>query len=124
MLDFEETFAALGSSGGGSEFTIKTLAYTGTGSSTNTITFPEKPFMVLGITQDPMDDDKWKRNIIPFIWAYSTAEMSMFWSNGSSHSLGGSCTRLTLTDTSMSWTAEDNTQAFNISNTTYTVYYI
>ena len=107
---------------------IKTLTYTGTGTTTNSITFPEKPLMVLGYTQDS-DYDTFVRGIMPFFFHPSTAMLRIFWKGKSETSHASDYTYsssyvLTINGNSISWIGLDASQALNSNGVEYTLYYI
>lgn len=109
---------------------IKTLTYTGTGTTTNSITFPEKPLMVLGITQHEMESpyQDYHRSIIPFVYDSRSSTMLVQWvknvDTSSTQYRGSMLYYLTINGNTMTWTAQDASQAFNLENIEYTVYYI
>ena len=124
MLDFEESFAAFGGSGGGGGLTIKSVTYTGTGANTNSVTFPEKPFMVIGFTQDPIEDNV-TRGMIPFIFERSNSQLALHWTvNGEGVPNYYKARKVNIDGNTMSWTGDDATQALNSEGVTYTIYYI
>ena len=107
---------------------IKTLTYTGTGNTTNAITFPDKPLMVLGYTQDS-DYGTFVRGIMPFFFHPSTAMLRIFWKGKSETSHASDYTYsssyvLTINGNSISWIGLDASQALNSNGVKYTVYYI
>ena len=111
-------------SGGGGGMTIKSVTYTGTGAVTNSVTFPEKPFMVIGFTQDPIEDTV-TRGMIPFIFERSNSQLALNWTiNGEGTSNYYKAFRVNINENTMSWTGADAPQALNSENVTYTIYYI
>lgn len=107
---------------------IKSVSWTGTGATTNSITFPEKPLMVLGYTQDS-DYDTFVRGIMPFFFHPSTAMLRIFWKRKSetSHTTDytyNSSYVLTINGNNISWTGLDASQALNSNGVEYTIYYI
>lgn len=117
------------SSGGGGGSGVKTLTYTGTGLTSQSITFPDTPFMILGFTQNPIED-RYTRGLIPFIWNRSNSHLCLCWSDTQSTQPQTntyqfySNMRVTLSGNTMSWTGSDASQALNQSGTEYTIYYI
>lgn len=109
---------------------IKTLTYTGTGTTTNSITFPIKPMQVLGITQHEMESpyQDYHRSIIPFVYDSRSSTMLCQWvknvDTSSTQYRGSMLYYLTINGNTMTWTAQDAAQAFNLENIEYTVYYI
>ena len=117
-----------GSKGSGGSSSIKSISWTGTGTTTNSITFPDKPLMVLGYTQDS-DYDAWVRGIMPFFFHPSTAMLRIFWKNKSETSHVSDYTYsssyvLTINGNSISWIGLDTSQALNSNGVEYTLYYI
>lgn len=100
---------------------VKTLAYTGTGSSINTITFPEKPTVIFQI--QTVEDPNNAVGICPFIYG----ENGMFVWYGSKFTPGSVSTYhslLSYNGLSMTITGADPGAAQNTSGKEYKVYYI
>lgn len=111
-------------SGGGGGMTIKSVTYTGTGAVTNSVTFPEKPFMVIGFTQDPIEDNV-TRGMIPFIFERSNSQLALNWTiNGEGTNNYYKARKVNIDGNTMSWTGDDASQALNSEDVTYTIYYI
>lgn len=111
-------------SGGGGGMTIKSVTYTGTGAVTNSVTFPEKPFMVIGFTQDPIEDNV-TRGMIPFIFERSNSQLALNWTISDVGRYDYYKThRVNIDENTMSWTGDDASQALNSEDVTYTIYYI
>ena len=108
------------------DMTIKSVTYTGTGAVTNSVTFPEKPFMVIGFTQDPIED-KYTRGMLPFIFERSSSQLCLNWTEvgrtGNTY-MEYSNLRVEIDGNTMSWTGPDASQALNMENVRYTIYYI
>lgn len=118
-----------GSKGSGGGSGVKTLTYTGTGSTSQSITFPDTPFMIMGFTQNPIED-RYTRGLIPFIWNRSNSQLCLCWSDIQSTAPQTntfqfySNMRVTISGNTVSWTGSDASQALNQSGTEYTIYYI
>ena len=115
-------------SGGGSSsnLSIKSVTYTGTGATTNSVTFPEKPFMVIGFTQDPIEE-QYTRGMLPFIFERSSSHLCLCWTGvhtGISTYQDYANIRVEIDGNTMSWTGPDASQALNQENVKYIIYYI
>lgn len=98
---------------------IKTLTYTGTGSSTNTITFPEIPVCIFSFVnkqRDSYGNFGWTN---PFTW--DLPYITIYYTGSSS---GSQSSAVSYTGNTMTLTGSDAGLAMNRSDTEYNIYYI
>lgn len=110
--------------GGGGGLSLKTVSWTGTGTATNSITFPEKPTLVLSIqitNKDPLN-----AACMPF--RYGSPSMFCVYTNYQAPSVwkGTYTSRLTYSadELTMTITGNDKGSAWNDETTNYTLYYM
>lgn len=97
---------------------IKTLTYTGTGSSTNTITFPEVPTFVLHITNLIADTRGFISSTSPILWGVPVLNINFVGPQTNTSSA-----RVSYADNTMTISGGDEGLAMN-ATAEYTVYYI
>lgn len=98
---------------------IKTLAYTGTGTSTNTITFPEIPVCIFSFVnkqRDSYGNFNWTN---PFTW--NSPYITIYYTGSSS---GSQSSAVSYTGNTLTLTGSDAGLAMNRSDTEYNIYYI
>lgn len=106
-------------------FRVKTFTYIGSGSTTNTITFPEMPKMVLGITGRagayPEDYDNC---MLPFVWG--TPVLGVYWCRETSTSNADYSNPIhaAYSGNSITFTNTNEARALNKSGVVYTVNYV
>ena len=122
-IDLNVSVKVVRGAGGLTTTNIKSYTYTGTGSTSQSITFPDKPFMVLGASKEDVDD--YSLSIAPFLWD-ANSTLLLYWQRKSGAAATGSMMSysLTFSGNSVSWTGTDAGQALNVSGAAYTIYYI
>ena len=101
---------------------LKSITWTGTGTTTNAITFPEKPAIVLSIQFTNKSTSN--AGILPF--RYGNPSMFCAWTANNSLWSGTYCSALSYSqdELTMTITGSDKGSAWNDETTNYTLYYI
>lgn len=112
--------------GDGEAFNIKSLTYTGSNTTPNTIIFPETPKMIFGIVNTPGTDSRgYVSESSPFIWGACSILCHWYYDNGSYKSVSDPETIcVTYSGNSITIYGEDAGASLNYDDAEYTVYYI
>ena len=121
-LQVGNTIYSLPSSSGGTDkaLVMKTKTYTGTGSSTNAITFDEKPYSIYSIFGDGYNQSN-KVMMLPFIYGETTYCVGSYYTG---NGILWNPVSYSNNDLTMTMTAGDAGAAFNNEGSTYTIWYL
>ena len=100
---------------------VKSFTYTGTGSTPNTITFPETPIMILGIYGMP--DSTSIDSMNPCVWGSPRTSIIRLYTN-TTVNIPERAMITSYSGNSISLSGDSATWSLNTNDITYTVYYI